>query len=131
MNLKYFIKEYKILQREKPDLIIARLELYLFSAVLLARLKGIPIIVEADAPCVYEARKFHPEYWYVPKLAEAIERMNLHYSSSNFCVSNQARDYFIRRGLATEKMSVITNGADLDKFSMTNGKAGPRQGFST
>ena len=51
------------------------------------------------------------------------------YSNSSFCVSNQALDYFLNRGLSTEKISVITNGADTEKFSSQKGEFGIREKY--
>ena len=115
-NLKYIPEEFKILSREKPDLIISRLDLYVFSALLLAKIKKIPLIIEADAPCVYESKNFHSQYWGVSRLAEKVERMNLLNSDTNFCVSNKLYDYFTSQGVPEEKMHVITNGADTQRF---------------
>lgn len=115
-NVKYIFEENKILTKEKPDLIIARLDLYLFSAILLSKLRGIPIIIEADAPCVYEAREFHPEYLRIGGLDKIIEKINLKYSNLNFCVSNEARDFFSKYGISPKRLPVITNGANTERF---------------
>ncbi len=117
VNIKYIYEEYKLVNKHTPDLIIARLDLYLFSALLLAKLKKIPIIIEADAPCVYEAREFHSQYWAIPGLAEFIEKLNLRLADKNICVSNVAKEYFLKYGVAAEKFDVITNGADVHRFN--------------
>ena len=116
LNIKYIIKEYQILKREKPDLIISRLDLYLFSSLFLAKLMKIPIIIEADCPAVYEARQFQKEYWNIPYLVEYIEKMNLQKSDISICVSNSAKDYFVDKGVSESKIRVIANGADIDRF---------------
>ena len=115
-NIKYLFKEYRIIKKESPDLIITRLDTYLFSSLLLAKLKKIPIILEADGPAVYEAREFQKEYWKIPLLAEYIEKMNFKKSNMSVCVSNTAKNYFHKKGIPEHKMVTITNGADIDKF---------------
>jgi len=115
-NIKYLFTEYKILMREKPDLIISRLENYIFSSLLLAKLLKIPLIIEADAPGVYEANEFHKEFWQIKWLANYIEIANLKKSNLSICVSNAAREYFIARGVPKEIIVTITNGADVEKF---------------
>ena len=99
VNFKYIIEEYKILKREAPDLLIARMDLYVFSALLVSKKLKIPIINEADAPCVYEAQEFHKEFWSIPKLAAFIEKSNLKRSELNICVSQTAKDYFLNYGI--------------------------------
>lgn len=116
LNFKYIIKEFRIIAVEQPDLIISRLELYLFSSLLLSKLMKIPIIIEADAPCVYELKEFSKEFWRIPWLAGFIERLNLKKADISVCVSNAAKQYFIDQGVPEHKLVVITNGADIDKF---------------
>lgn len=115
-NIKYLFFEYKILKKEMPDLIISRLEIYLFSSLLLAKLLKIPLIIEADAPGVYEAHEFHKEFWQIKWLANYIEINNLKKSNLSVCVSNNAKKYFTDRGVPDDKLVTITNGADIEKF---------------
>ena len=115
-NFYYVFKEWRILNREKPDVVITRLEMYLFSSLLLCKIKKIPVIVEADAPNRYELKQFCPEFRQMESLAKLIENMNLNYADHSVCVSNEARDYFISQGVRPENLSVITNGADTDHF---------------
>ena len=116
LNIKYLIKEYRIIKKESPDLIVSRLDTYLFSSLLLARLKKLPIVIEADGPVVYEPRKFGPAYWKIPRLAEYIEKTNLTKSNMSVCVSNAARQFFIEQGVPADKIITISNGADSKKF---------------
>lgn len=112
----YLFKEWRILHREKPDVVITRLEMYLFSSLLLCKIMRIPILVEADAPNRYELETFCPEYRQMKGLARLIENMNLNCADHSVCVSNAARNYFISQGVHSEKLSVITNGADTNQF---------------
>ena len=116
VNFKYIFEEYKILKQEAPDLLIARMDLYVFSALLVSKLLKIPMINEADAPCVYEALEFHKEFWSIPKLPAFLEKSNLKQSELNICVSQTAKEYFLNYGIQDNKVKVITNGADVNKF---------------
>jgi glycosyltransferase involved in cell wall biosynthesis len=115
-NIPYILREWRILNHEKPDLVISRLEIYLFSSLLLCKLKKIPLIIEADAPNRYELSRFCPEYRQMKRLARWIENLNLNHADHSICVSTIARSYFIREGVRPEKLSVITNGADAEQF---------------
>lgn len=121
-NLKYLPEEMRILSQEKPDVLITRLDLYLFSSLLAARMTKLPVILEADAPCVYESRTFHGEFKGIPGLAEAIESWNLRSADASFCVSNAARDHFLEKRKAPDSLKVISNGVDLDRFSPGRGE---------
>ncbi|MBN1352369.1 glycosyltransferase family 4 protein [candidate division KSB1 bacterium] len=115
-NIAYFIKEYRIIKKDQPDLIISRLEHYLFSSLLLAKFKKIPIVIEADAPVVYELREFAKQFWKIPILPELIEKLNLKNADKSVCVSNVAKHYFMQQGVPENKLLVISNGADIEKF---------------
>src|SRR5262245_7386888 len=56
-NLRHLYEEYRILQEEKPDLVVARLDVYMLSAVALAKKLNVPLVLEVDSPEVYEFRK--------------------------------------------------------------------------
>ena len=121
-NLKYIPEEYLILKRENPDILISRLDLYLFSSLLVSKFRKIPILIEADAPNVYEARTFHSEFKGIPKLAEYIEKKNLNDSNGAFCVSTAAKNHFISEREAPTTLKIITNGVDLSRFSASSGQ---------
>ena len=128
-NLKYFVEEYKIIKDEKPDLIIVRLETYVVSSVILAKLFKLPLIIEADAPAVYEERTFQHQYYRLPHVPEAIERTILKVSDKSICVSNVAKNYFIKQGVPKQKLEVISNGVDVRKFTIDNSPHEIREKF--
>ncbi len=116
-NLRYMREEHEILKAEKPDVLIARLDVYLLSAVLLARRLNVPLVLEVDSPEVYEFRKFSERYWRLPFLLETIEAYNIRRADACITVSNKLAEYFFKQGLASGGMHVISNGADLSKFN--------------
>ncbi|RQV98164.1 glycosyltransferase WbuB [bacterium] len=116
-NVNYVIREWRILDREKPDLVISRLDMYLFSSFLLCKVKRIPLIIEADAPGRYEIKTFCPEFRQMERLAKWIENKNLNGANISICVSHEMRKYFIREGTRPEKIVVVSNGADIQHFS--------------
>jgi glycosyltransferase involved in cell wall biosynthesis len=115
-NVSYFWGEKCILKKDRPDLLISRLEAYLCSPVFTANLYKIPHIVEADSPAAYEVRHFYPEYLRHSDLMERIELKMIQHADRAFCVSNQLKSHFVARGIAEEKMQVITNGVDVSRF---------------
>lgn len=116
-NFGYIPGDIRILRKEKPDLLISRLDMYSFSSIIAAKYLGIPVIIEADAPMVYEARTFHSKFKGIPGLAEFVERKNFDLSDAAFCVSNDARNHFINERNATDQLKMISNGVDTERFT--------------
>jgi glycosyltransferase involved in cell wall biosynthesis len=116
-NLKYFFQEYRILNKEKPDIFLVRSELYNFSAVLVARVCGISVVLEVDCPTVYEHRTISGvDKIKLPLLPEWIERWNWKASDAILVISNVLKDYLMRHGVSERKITLIPNGADPNKF---------------
>lgn len=115
-NFRNLLEENRIISNEAPDLIISRLDVYLFSALLLAKMKKIPLLLEIDSPEVYEFSTFHGEYITHQKLLKYVELLNIKYANACFTVSNDLKHYFLKQGMPEEKIHVITNGADITRF---------------
>ena len=111
-NLRYYFREKEILKKESPDLLILRLQAYFFSAVILAKQKRIPVLLEADCPAAYENRKFFLQYLKLPLINEWIERINFRLADAIFTVSEELKRYITDRGIASERVKVIPNGAE-------------------
>ncbi len=116
-NFAFFMGEKRILEEDRPDLLISRLDAYLCSPGFAANRYKIPHIVEADSPATYEIRHFYPEYFHHPNLMEQIELKMIQHADRAFCVSNQLKSHFISRGIDEKKIEVITNGVDVSRFN--------------
>ncbi len=116
-NLRYQREEARLIAADKPDLIISRLDVYLFSAMRLAKQLRLPLVLEVDSPEAYEFRTFSTRYWRLPRVLESIEAYNIQNAEACITVSNKLADYFQTQGVTQERMHVISNGADLSKFN--------------
>lgn len=116
-NLKYIVKEMAIVRKEKPDLVISRLDVYLFSTWFVTRFYRIPWIIEADSAEVYEYRKFYTHYKKLPMVDSLIERFNIRATQEVFVVSNLVKKYYVDQGGDPRKIHVIPNGADEEKIT--------------
>ena len=116
-NIKYYSIGEDIIEEEKPDLIISRLDVYNISSLLLSKQKKVPLVFEVDCPVVYEFRTFEREYFSNKFLLEYVEKMNLAHARANFVISNELKKYYIRRGIPPQHLEVITNGADIEKIN--------------
>ena len=115
-NVKFHFEEKDILAKEQPDLLISRLEAYTISSINLANKRNIPVIVEADGPVAYEKMTFQDQFWTHQNLVDYFEVAALKKSLASFTVSNQLKTYFMEKGVPGEKIQVIPNGADPDRF---------------
>jgi len=116
-NAKHIIQEEKIFEEMNPDVVISRLTLYQFSSRFLCKRKGIPLIIEADNPPIYENNKFYgKDNFHLSRIAETIEQQNLLQADAIIVLSNILKDFFIEKGIPEEKMIVIPNGADPEIF---------------
>jgi glycosyltransferase involved in cell wall biosynthesis len=116
-NIPFFFREWAILRREKPDILFLRSELYVFSAALVARLMGIPIVLEVDSPVAYEYRhRSGRDIYKLPLLPEWIERWNWKCSRCFIAISDVLKAYMVEQGVRARHITVIPNGADPHRF---------------
>ena len=120
VNFKGFKTEYRILKRENPDLLIIRLQSYKISAVILAKILKIPVLLEADCPAAYENRKFFPQYLKLPGVLEFLEKINYDWSDSIFVVSNLLKKHVVEKNILPQKITIIPNAADLKNNGTKN-----------
>lgn len=119
-NAPYLWQEYAILKRQKPDVLFNRLELYYFSGLWLSRWLNLPLVVEADCPPTYEHTTFYgKEYLHLGPLPTHIELANLRAADAIIVISSVLKKYYVERGIPAEKMHVIANAADPQKFQPT------------
>jgi len=117
LNLKHLVEEQKIIETEKPDILFSRLELFSFSAALVARRNQIPFVLEVDCPTVWEYKSFAgKDHFHVPLLPEWIEKFNIQEANAIIVISRILHNYLVDMGGNPQKMHIIPNGADPDKF---------------
>ena len=131
-NIPFRKIEQRLVEEHKPDLIVARLDLYLFSAILTARHNRLPIIIEADSPPVYEAVTFQKRYWRLAFIPNWLERWVLRNADYIITQSSELQRYLKdRHGLDPRRMAMVTNGADVTKFTVLNGQTLFRERFES
>lgn len=107
--------ETALLRRLRPDVVLTMHALR-YSSLVAARRLGLPVVLEVNASVPDETRRYRPEVHLLPGLSGWIERRTLAAASAVFVVSRLLRDYFVERGLSPERVAVIPNGADPDRF---------------
>ena len=115
-NGRYFLKEWEILSREKPDVLLVRYNLLNFSVALAARCKGVPFVLEVNAPMAYESRTFADVAVRLPFVAEWLERYMLRVADRIYVVSKMLKRFFVAQHIPESKIAVIPNGVDAHRF---------------
>jgi len=113
-NIRFLGEERRQIDAFHPDLLVSRLDLYLFSAMRNAAGRGLPLVLEADCPAVYEARTFQPDYWHPPLLAECLERKVVRAADHIVAQSLALKKYLVSQySVREDKIDVVSNGADI------------------
>ena len=114
-NLINFRKECALVEKEKPDLILARYKLYRISPAWTAKRFNLPLVTWVHAPLAFEQKHYGREFVQVPGLAERVERTFLKKADGLVLVSEEL-EKFIPPGGQNQKRAVIPNGADPDEL---------------
>lgn len=113
-NAPLLAGEWRKLKAFQPDAVLIRYNYLNCSSTLAARILGIPVILEVNAPMVYEKRRYTRGN--LPCIPELVERLNIRLASRVFVVSGQLKRYFIDRSIPEDKITVIPNGVDTGRF---------------
>jgi glycosyltransferase involved in cell wall biosynthesis len=117
LNCRHLFQEYSILKKQKPDIFFNRLELYYFSGWWLSRLLDLPLVVEVDCPPTYEHFTFYgKDNLHLGNLPAQIEIANLRAADAVIVISTVLKKHYVEYGIPPEKMHVIPNAADPEKF---------------
>lgn len=117
LNLQYLAQEYRIIKKQEPDILFTRLELYNFSNIILRRWFDVPLVIEADCPVTYEHTNFYGKnFKHLGNLPAKIELEVLRRAEAIIAISNILKNYYTNLGIEAEKIHVIPNGADPEKF---------------
>lgn len=117
VNFKHLAREHRILRKQQPDIFFPRLTYGNFSCLLLSRWLNLPTVVEADCPPTYEWEAFYGrDAFKMGDVSLKLELASLNQADAVITQSNQLRDYYVSLGVAAEKVYMIPNAADTDKF---------------
>lgn len=115
-NVSYYRRESRLVQMERPDVLLTHYKLYHGSSAFVARRFRIPFVLWVDAPASYEQRTYLREFVQVPGLAERIERLMVAMANRVIVVSEEAKRYLPLDGLRSRHIEVVPNGVDPEQF---------------
>jgi glycosyltransferase involved in cell wall biosynthesis len=119
MELAYNVPEFLRLaaacRAHRPDVLYQRSNLYMLSGLLCARLFGLRYLLEVNAPLADERRKFGNLR--LPGLAWRTERAAWTGADYVLPVTEVLARTIAAAGVARERIVVIPNGVDLERFA--------------
>lgn len=102
------------IRSKRPDLIYERYALNTFCGIWASRRFGIPLVLEVNLPLYYERSKFGKLTF--KRVARFSERWICSHSTWTVVVSKAMKDLLVREGVPDEKMVVMPNGIDPQRF---------------
>ena len=110
-----FAKLARAVLRHKPHAFYQRANLYMLSGVWLARLFGLPYLLEVNAPLAQERGKFGGLSW--PRLAAWTERTMWRNATVVLPVTKVLGRYVTDAGVPEARIVVTPNGVDVSRFA--------------
>lgn len=117
-EILYSVVAYRRLQRAyrhfSPDFIYERYNLYHLAGTLLRRRYPTKLYLEVNSPLAEERARFGNLRFH--RLARKLERYVWRAADGVFVVSEVLKQYVVAAGVSAEKITVVPNGVDLDRF---------------
>ena len=115
-NALYVPRELEILRRLRPDVLLVRDHALTASCVIVASRLRLPLVLELNAPAE-ETRLYLDEYVHLPGIARALEAYKVRRAGAVTAVSSTLKSMLVEaHGIPPERVVVVPNGADLDRF---------------
>ena len=111
-NFRLIRQELQLLDRFRPDVVLAVSSYANFSALAASRRRRLPLVLFAEAPLEYEYRLFYPQYYRYPWLSRTLEGINVRGAHQVTCISEVLKGYLMRYDVPAAKLHVVPNGAD-------------------
>ena len=124
-SLHAFLKLRKAVRQHKPDCLYERYNLYLLSGVWLKKLFGLPMLLEVNAPLFQERSKY--DGIALPGLARWTEQQTWRNACAVLPVTQVLADQVEQAGVSRERILVIHNGINLQRFSADDNDTEIRQ----
>lgn len=109
-----YLKLSKAVKYHKPDFLYERYNLYMPAGVWIKRRFKLPMLLEVNAPIFEERRKYNGLA--IPWLARLIERYTWAGADIVLPVTHVLANYVKNSGVDEDRITVIPNGIDLEKF---------------
>jgi len=108
----------------KPDFIYERYSLWSRAGLSLAKRYRVPLVLEVNAPLVYEQQKYRSLC--LPSVAARVERTIWRNADLLIAVSGPLRNYIEGEGIPGDRIVVMPNGVEPDRFLLDEERAAER-----
>lgn len=98
----------------RPDVVYERANLYHLAGRIVARWRGVPLLLEVNAPMAEERGRFGGLA--LPRLAGLVERLTWRGASRALPVTEVLAGRLLAAGVPRERVTVVPNGIHLDEF---------------
>lgn len=115
-NLFGYINLSRLVSRFKPDFIYDRYMLFNLSVISVGKKYNIPVFTEVNAPLAFERSNEPDESQHFKTLAFELEKKICNSSFKTIAVSTSLKKYLVSMGVDEDKIFVLPNGVNLDKF---------------
>lgn len=115
-NVPFYVQESRLLDRIRPDLLLAVHQYCSVSPLLAARRERIPCVLFIETPMVYEYSLFYRDYHPFPFIGRKLETWCVDQADGVITVSEVLKGYLAGSGAAAEKIRVIPNGVNETSF---------------
>ena len=112
------------IRQAKPDFIYERYSLWSRAGLTLAKRYRIPLVLEVNAPLVYEQKKYRSLC--LPSVAARMERTIWRNADLLIAVSGPLRNYLECEGIPGDRIVVLPNGVEPDRFLLDEERAAER-----
>lgn len=130
MEYSHYLAEklYPILNAEKPSFIYQRYGRNNYTGVLLANKLNIPCVMEYNGSELWMADNWGRTIRY-RKIAEEIELAVFHAADLIVGNAKALKDELVERGIQPDKIIIVPNGVDADKYTPQNSGADVRKAY--
>lgn len=114
-NRKSFREAKKIVEREQPNFLYQRHSIFNYAGALLKRKLGIPFLLQVEGSEVWVKKNWGKAYF--TKALEWSEEIQFEQADAIIVVSSVLKSQLIGLGVPPEKITVVPNGVDAEKYS--------------
>jgi glycosyltransferase involved in cell wall biosynthesis len=128
-NLRFGNKAEAVAREMAPDFIYERYSLWGMAGLRLARRLGAPLVLEVNAPLVYEQQRYRASLT-CPPLARWVERRIWQKANLLIAVSESLRSQMRACAVSSERIHVLPNAADPELFDKNGDDKPVRKRFN-
>ncbi|MFQ3597210.1 MAG: glycosyltransferase family 4 protein [Chloroherpetonaceae bacterium] len=114
-NRKSFREAQKIIKREQPNFLYQRHSIFNYAGALLKREMGIPFLLQVEGSEVWVKKNWGKTYF--AKALEWSEEIQFEQADAIVVVSSVLKSQLVELGASAEKITVIPNGVDAERYS--------------